>query len=209
MLASSSSVYGVNSKVPFSESDPIFQAISPYAASKLACEALGHVYHHTHGLDVIMLRFFTVYGPWGRPDMALFKFTRGILRGEAIDVYNHGNMERDFTYIDDIVKNVISIGTLPPNSDTNESSVSNNAAPYRIYNIGNNAPVKLMKFVKAIEEATEKKAIINFMEMQPGDVQSTYADSTALVQRTGIAPSTSIRDGVASFVTWYRRYYDE
>lgn len=209
--ASSSSVYGANTKQPFSEKDNVDHPVSLYAASKKSNELMAHTYSHLYGLPTTGLRFFTVYGPWGRPDMALFKFTKGILDGTPIDVYNNGDMHRDFTYIDDIVEGVIRVTDQIPegnsewNGDTPDPSSSK--APYKVFNIGNNAPVKLMEFVEAIENAIGKPAIKNMMPIQPGDVPSTYADASALQETTNFKPNTSINEGVKQFVDWYKSYF--
>ena len=209
--ASSSSVYGANTKQPFSEHHNIDHPMSLYAASKKANELMAHTYSNLYGLPTTGLRFFTVYGPWGRPDMALFKFTKGILEDKAIDIYNHGNMSRDFTYIDDIVESVVRITDKIPEANPDWSGDQPDPAtsyvPYRVYNIGNNAPVKLLDFVSAIEKATGKEAIRNMMPMQPGDVPSTYADCNALETDVEFKPSTSIDEGVKRFVDWYRDYF--
>ncbi len=209
--ASSSSVYGANTKQPFSEHHNIDHPMSLYAASKKANELMAHTYSSLYGLPATGLRFFTVYGPWGRPDMALFKFTKGILEDKAIDIYNHGNMSRDFTYIDDIVESVVRITDKIPAANPSWSGDQPDPAtsyvPYRVYNIGNNAPVKLLDFVSAIEKATGKEAIRNMMPMQPGDVPSTYADCNALETDVEFKPSTPIDEGVKRFVDWYRDYF--
>ncbi len=209
--ASSSSVYGANTKQPFSEHDNVDHPVSLYAASKKANELMAHTYSHLYGLPTTGLRFFTVYGPWGRPDMALFKFTKGILEDKAIDIYNKGNMIRDFTYIDDIIEGVVRVTDQIPQSNPSWSGdnpdPASSFAAYRVYNIGNNSPVKLMDFVEAIEQALGKKAIKNMMPMQPGDVPSTQADTSALEAAVGFKPNTSVKDGIHHFVTWYRDYF--
>lgn len=211
VYASSSSVYGANKLQPFSEHHSVDHPVSLYAASKKANELMAHTYSHLYQLPTTGLRFFTVYGPWGRPDMALFKFTRGILNKEPIDIYNHGDMRRDFTYIDDIVEGVIrttdDVATTDEQWDANAPDCASSFAPYRVLNIGNNAPVKLMDFVQAIEQATGLPAIKNMMPMQAGDVASTYADTNLLNDAVGFKPSTSIAEGVTRFVAWYREYY--
>lgn len=199
IYASSSSVYGENSKIPFSTSDDVNKPVSLYAATKKSNELMSHAYSNLYGFETIGLRFFTVYGPWGRPDMAPFKFTKAILQGSPIDVYNNGNMQRDFTYIDDIVEGVISILNLPSNMNENL---------YKIYNIGNGNPIQLMDFIKAIENTTGRKAICNFLPMQPGDVSRTWADIEELNNVIGNKPRTSIKDGVRNFVDWYVSYYN-
>ncbi len=209
--ASSSSVYGANTKQPFAESDNVDHPVSLYAASKKSNELMAHTYSNLFDLPTTGLRFFTVYGPWGRPDMALFKFTKGIIEGTPIDVYNHGEMYRDFTYIDDIVEGVIRVTDRIPSADPNWSGdtpdPSASFAPYRVYNIGNSSPVRLMDFVEAIETSIGKKAEINMMPIQPGDVPSTCADVSALQRDVDFKPCTSVKDGIAQFVSWYRSYY--
>ncbi len=211
IYASSSSVYGLNEKMPFSVRDNVDHPISLYAASKKSNELMAHSYSHLFTLPTTGLRFFTVYGPWGRPDMALFIFTGSILKGKPIDVYNHGHMERDFTYIDDIIGGIDKILKQPPepSSDWNGLSPdpSRSVAPYRLYNIGNNNPVKLMDFIHAIESATGKKASMNFMPIQPGDVEKTWADTNDLMSDFDYKPDTAIIEGVRKFVDWYREYY--
>jgi UDP-glucuronate 4-epimerase len=211
VYASSSSVYGANEKLPFSVSDNVDHPVSFYAATKKANELMAHSYAHLYRLPVTGLRFFTVYGPWGRPDMALFKFTRNILAGEPIDVFNHGHHRRDFTYIDDIVEGVVRAAdriATPSNlwnPQAPDPAIS--SAPYRLYNIGNNQPVGLLDFIAAIEKAVGRKAKMNMLPMQKGDVEATYADIDALRDAVGFSPSTPIEDGVARFVEWYRGYY--
>lgn len=211
LYASSSSVYGANTKMPFSVHHNIDHPVSLYAASKKANELMAHTYSHLYRLPTTGLRFFTVYGPWGRPDMALFLFTKAILEGRPIDVFNHGKMRRDFTYIDDIVEGVFRVsGKIPaPNPDWNGDSPdpATSSAPYKIYNIGNNNPVELMGFIEAIEKALGKKAEKNFLPLQAGDVPATYADVDDLIKDVGFKPSTPIEEGVAKFVDWYREYY--
>jgi UDP-glucuronate 4-epimerase len=211
VYASSSSVYGANTTMPFSVHDNVDHPVSLYAASKKANELMAHTYAHLYGLPCTGLRFFTVYGPWGRPDMALFLFTRAILAGEPIDVFNHGRMRRDFTYIDDIVEGVIRVTDQPARSNSEWSGDNpdpgTSAAPYRVYNIGNNNPVELMHLIEALEQALGKEAIKNFMPIQPGDVPATWADVDALSDAVGFRPATSIEDGVEKFVAWYRAYY--
>ena len=203
VYASSSSVYGANKKLPFSESDNVDHPISLYAASKKANELMAHTYSHLFALPTTGLRFFTVYGPWGRPDMALFKFTKAILEDRPIDVYNNGQMRRDFTYIDDIVEGVLRVMAAPPLA----GDCAESGAPYRLYNIGNNQPVMLMDFIKAIEFKLGKKAQMNMMPLQPGDVPDTFADVSGLMKDCGFRPATAIEDGVGQFVDWYRDYY--
>ncbi|MCW8193267.1 NAD-dependent epimerase [Proteobacteria bacterium 005FR1] len=209
--ASSSSVYGANQAQPFSEHHNVDHPIALYAASKKANELMAHAYSSLYKLPTTGLRFFTVYGPWGRPDMALFLFTKGILEGKPIDIYNHGNMIRDFTYIDDIVEGVVRVLDTPaapdPDWNGNDPDPATSYAPYRVYNIGNNKPVKLMDFIEAIEKAVGKEAIKNMMEMQPGDVPSTCADVSALETDLGFKPNTPVDVGIQRFVDWYREYY--
>lgn len=209
--ASSSSVYGGNTKMPFSEHDAVDHPVSLYAATKKANELMAHTYSHLYGLPTTGLRFFTVYGPWGRPDMAPILFTKAILDGRAIDVFNHGNMKRDFTYIDDIVEGVIRVLDKPatpnPDFDPLQPDPGSSRAPYRVFNIGNNSPVPLMDFISAIEKALGITAEKNFLPMQDGDVPATYADVDALNDWVGFAPSTPIEEGVRRFVSWYREYY--
>lgn len=193
VAASSSSVYGLNHEMPFREDQVVDAPASVYAATKRGTELLAHTYHHLYGLEVSMLRFFTVYGPWGRPDMALFIFTEAILKGEAIKVFNNGEMSRDFTYIDDIVSGIIGAIKHPKG--------------FEIYNLGRGEPVRLMDFVASLEESLNKKAILDFQPMQPGDVTATWADVTKAARDLGYEPKTSIRDGVNSFVEWYKDYY--
>ncbi|MDK6864077.1 NAD-dependent epimerase [Nosocomiicoccus ampullae] len=212
IYASSSSVYGANTTKPFSTSDNIDHPLSLYAATKKSNELMAHTYSHLYNLPTTGLRFFTVYGPWGRPDMALFKFTKAILNDEAIDVYNHGNMMRDFTYVDDIVEAISRLVDKPaqPNSQwtgTNPDP-SSSYAPYKVYNIGNNSPVRLMEFIEAIEKKTGKTAKKNFMDLQPGDVPETYADVEDLFINIDFKPSTDIQEGVNRFVDWYLEYYN-
>ena len=210
VFASSSSIYGANTKVPFAESDRTDHPVSLYAATKKADELIAHTYSHLYRLPMTGLRFFTVYGPWGRPDMAYFKFTRAILAGEAIDVYNFGKMQRDFTYIDDIIEGVVRVMLHPPEGvdsrlDLAEQPDSN--AAYRIYNIGNNQPIELMTLIQTLEKALGKKATLNLLPIQPGEVLATYADVQALSTDFGFAPNTTIADGIERFVDWYQGYY--
>ena len=211
--ASTSSVYGANTAMPFSEHAGVDHPIQFYAATKRANELMAHAYSHLFRLPTTGLRFFTVYGPWGRPDMALFMFTRNILAGKPIDVFNHGNHTRDFTYVDDIVEGVMRVSDRParpdPDWDPADPDPATSNAPFRIYNIGNNAPVKLMEYIRAIEDAVGRKAEMNMLPLQAGDVPSTYADVSNLVEAVGYQPATPVRDGVASFVDWYRDYYRE
>ncbi|MBO1923002.1 NAD-dependent epimerase [Thiomicrorhabdus sp. 6S3-12] len=205
VYASSSSVYGMNTKQPFSTDDRVDFPISLYAATKKSNELMAHTYSHLYGIPTTGLRFFTVYGPFGRPDMAYFKFTKAILEGKAIDVYNNGEMQRDFTYIDDIVEGVIRVMDRIPEPQVSE--ITNAKAPYKVYNIGNHQPVTLRRFITAIEDACGKKAKENLLPMQAGDVPITYADVDDLIADTGFKPSTSIEDGIGKFVEWYKRYY--
>jgi len=211
VFASSSSVYGANTRLPFSEHDNIDHPISLYAATKKANELMAHTYAHLYGLPTTGLRFFTVYGPWGRPDMALFKFTKNILEGKAIEVFNNGNMIRDFTYVDDIVEGVVRVMDHPAEPDPAWNSAApdpaRSRAPYRIYNIGNNKPVQLMRYIEVLERALGKKARIEMLPMQPGDVPATTADVSALESDIGYRPKTTVEEGVPRFVEWYRRYY--
>jgi len=205
VFASSSSVYGANKKIPFSVDDEVNQPISLYAATKKANELIAYTYSHLYGIPTTGLRFFTVYGPWGRPDMAYFKFVKAIKQGNPIDVYNHGNMQRDFTYIDDVIEGVIRVMNKPPISTTDEFGQI--AASYKLYNIGNNKPVSLSRFIQVIEQTLGKVAQKNFLPMQPGDVPITYADVDELMRDVGFKPSTPIEQGIAHFVQWYRSYY--
>lgn len=211
VFASSSSVYGANTKMPYATHDNVDHPLSLYAASKKANELMAHTYSHLYQLPTTGLRFFTVYGPWGRPDMALFKFTRNILAGEPIDVYNHGHHQRDFTYIDDIVEGVIRTLDRLPTSNSNWNGAapdpSTSTAPYRIYNIGNHQPIELFHFIKVLEECLGCEAKKNLLPMQAGDVPATYADVDDLMKDTGFRPATPIKDGVIRFVTWYKNYY--
>ncbi len=211
VYASSSSVYGANTKLPFSESDPVDHPISLYAASKKANEMMAHCYADLFKLPCTGLRFFTVYGPWGRPDMALFMFTKAILAGQPIQVFNHGNMVRDFTYVDDIIEGVVRVidhtATSDPAWDSNAPDPATSYAPYRLYNIGNNTPVKLMRYINALEECLGKKAIMEMLPMQPGDVPATQADVSRLERDVGFKPATPVEEGIARFVKWYREYY--
>lgn len=211
VYASSSSVYGLNEKYPFSVRDSVDHPISLYAATKKANELMAHSYSHLYRIPTTGLRFFTVYGPWGRPDMALFLFTKAILEGNPIDVFNRGRMKRDFTYIEDIVTGVIKVLDKPPAGDPKWSGKdpdpSRSQAPYRLYNIGNNSPVELMEFIEAIEKALGKKAKKNFLPMQPGDVPATWADVNDLVEDFAYKPTVTVREGVKNFVKWFRGFY--
>ena len=209
LMASTSSVYGANTDMPYAEGHKADTQMSFYAATKKATEAMSHAWAHIHALPITMFRFFTVYGPWGRPDMALFKFTRGILSETPIDIYNHGQMWRDFTYVDDLVRGVrLLIDAVPggPETAVDGDSLSP-VAPWRVVNIGNSEKVRLEDFIDAIEVATGRRAIRNYMEMQQGDLPATWADTRLLQTLTGYAPQTDMRDGVARFVEWYRAYY--
>jgi UDP-glucuronate 4-epimerase len=211
VYASSSSVYGGNTRLPFSVHDNVDHPLSLYAATKKANELMAHTYSHLYRLPTVGLRFFTVYGPWGRPDMSLFLFTRNILAGKPIDVFNHGRHSRDFTYIDDIVEGVVRCLDKIPRPDPawsgDNPDPAASSAPYRLYNIGNNQPVQLMDYIAAIEAVTGRKAQLNLLPLQPGDVPDTYADIQALVDDAGYRPATPIREGVEKFVAWYREYY--
>jgi UDP-glucuronate 4-epimerase len=211
VLASSSSVYGANTSLPFSVHQNVDHPLSLYAASKKANELMAHTYAHLYRLPVTGLRFFTVYGPWGRPDMALFIFTRKILAGEPIDVFNEGRHARDFTYIDDVVEGVLrtadKVAAPDPDWNGDRPDPASSNAPYRLYNIGNNNPVELMYFIGCIEKALGKQAKKNFLPLQPGDVPKTYADVDALVADVGFKPATPIEEGVKRFIEWYRSYY--
>jgi UDP-glucuronate 4-epimerase len=211
VFASSSSVYGANTKMPFSVHDNVDHPVSLYAASKKANELMAHTYSHLYGLACTGLRFFTVYGPWGRPDMALFLFTDAILKGRPIQVFNHGRMQRDFTYIDDIVEGVVRVmGRLPapnPAWSGERPDPGTSYAPYKIYNIGNNQPVELNTFIATIESVLGRTAQKEFLDMQPGDVPATYADVDDLMADVGFKPATPIREGIERFVAWYKSYY--
>ena len=211
VYASSSSIYGGRTQMPFSVHDSADHPLSLYAASKKANELMAHTYSHLFGLPTTGLRFFTVYGPWGRPDMALFIFTRAILAGDPIDVFNHGNMQRDFTYIDDIVEGVIRIMQQPatPNPDWRSAAPdpATSSAPYRIHNIGGHSPVQLTRLIEVLEEALGRKAIRNMMPLQPGDVPATFADVSSLEEATGFKPKIPVEIGVRRFVEWYREFY--
>ncbi|MGR5147512.1 NAD-dependent epimerase [Photobacterium alginatilyticum] len=211
VYASSSSVYGLNQKMPFATTDSVDHPISLYAATKKSNELMAHTYSHLYGIPTTGLRFFTVYGPWGRPDMALFKFTKKIVDGEPIDVYNHGDMRRDFTYIDDIVEGIIRIQDVIPAKNTDwtveTGTPATSSAPYCVYNIGHGSPVKLMEFIEALEEALGIEARKNLLPMQPGDVYATYAETEDLFKVIDYKPAVSVRDGVKAFVDWYRKFY--
>jgi len=212
VYASSSSVYGTNAHMPFSVHDRVDHPISLYAASKRANELMAHTYSHLFGFPTTGLRFFTVYGPWGRPDMALFLFTKAILAGQPIDVFNNGEMKRSFTYIDDIVEGVIRTLDTPPTAvpvgDDFEDPASSSTAPYRIFNIGSDHAVSLMRYIEVLEENLGQKAIKNMLPMQPGDVAATWADVDNLREAVGYQPSTSVEEGIKRFIAWYRDYYE-
>jgi UDP-glucuronate 4-epimerase len=211
VYASSSSVYGANARLPFAEDDSVDHPVSLYAATKKANELMAHSYAHLYRLPCTGLRFFTVYGPWGRPDMALFKFTRGILAGDAIPVFNRGEMVRDFTYVDDIVEGVIRVMDRPAQADPAWSALaprpSSSDAPYRIYNIGNNQPVKLMRYIEVLEQRLGRKAKLDLLPLQAGDVPATIADVSRLEAAVGFKPGTPVETGIGRFVDWYRSYY--
>ena len=211
VYASSSSVYGGNAKMPFSEHDSVDHPVSLYAATKKANELMAHTYSHLYDLPTTGLRFFTVYGPWGRPDMALFLFTKAILEGRPIDVFNHGNMKRDFTYVDDIVEGVIRVldrnAAANPDYDPIAADPATSNVPYRVFNIGNNNPVQLLDFIGAIEDALGQKAEKRLLPLQDGDVPATYANTDQLNDWVGFVPGTTVQEGVARFVAWYRDYY--
>lgn len=211
VYASSSSVYGSNTRMPFSVQQNVNHPVSLYAASKKANELMAHTYSHLYQVPTTGLRFFTVYGPWGRPDMALFLFTKKILAGEPIPVFNYGKHRRDFTYIDDIVEGVIRVLDKPaesnPDWDGSNPDTATSRAPYRLYNIGNNQPVELMHYIETLENCLGKKAEMDLLPLQPGDVPDTYADVTELISDMGYKPDTSVEEGVANFVDWYRAYY--
>lgn len=211
VYASSSSVYGLNNKVPFATSDSVEHPISLYAATKKSNELMSHTYSHLYGVPTTGLRFFTVYGPWGRPDMALFKFTKAIINGDSIDVYNNGDMRRDFTYIDDIVEGILRVQNIIPQENKDwqveTGSAAQSTAPYQLYNIGNGNPVKLTEFIESLEDSIGIKAKQNLMPMQPGDVYQTYADVDDLFNTTGYKPAMSVSQGVDNFVNWYRDFY--
>ena len=211
VFASSSSVYGANTKMPFSVHDNVDHPVSLYGASKKANELWAHTYSHLYGLPATGLRFFTVYGPWGRPDMAYFVFTKAILAGRPINVFNHGKMRRDFTYIDDIVEGMVRVVDRPaePNRtwSGDQPDPGSSVAPYKLYNIGNNQPVELLRFIEVLEDQLGVKAVKNMLPLQPGDVPATYADVDDLVRDVGFKPGTPIDVGIERFVTWYRSYY--
>jgi len=208
LIASTSSVYGANTAMPYAETDRADHQMSFYAATKKAGEGMAHSYAHLYGIPTTIFRFFTVYGPWGRPDMALFKFTRAILSGAPIEVYNHGGMQRDFTYVDDLIEGIVRlIGVVPGAEPVGEADSLSPVAPWRAVNIGNGAPVRLLDFVEAIESALGQRATKRLMPMQPGDVPATWADASLIRDLVGPLPRTDIADGVRRFVAWYRDYY--
>ncbi|HIH4337276.1 TPA: NAD-dependent epimerase [Klebsiella oxytoca] len=211
LYTSSSSVYGLNRKMPFSTDDSVDHPVSLYAATKKANELMAHTYSHLYGIPTTGLRFFTVYGPWGRPDMALFKFTKAMLEGKSIDVYNYGKMKRDFTYIDDIVEAIVRMQDIIPQPNpewtVETGSPADSSAPYRVYNIGNSSPVELMDYITALEEALGMVAEKNMMPIQPGDVLETSADTKPLYDMVGFRPQTTVSQGVKNFVDWYKAYY--
>ncbi len=211
LYASSSSVYGLNRKMPFSTDDSVDHPVSLYAATKKANELMAHTYSHLYGIPTTGLRFFTVYGPWGRPDMALFKFTRAMIAGEEIDVYNNGQMRRDFTYIDDIAEAIVRLQDVIPHPDpawtVETGSPATSSAPYRVYNIGNSHPVTLLAYIEALEKALGITACKKMLPMQPGDVLETSADTTALHEAIGFKPQTGVEEGIGRFVSWYRDFY--
>lgn len=211
LYASSSSVYGLNRKMPFSTDDSVDHPVSLYAATKKANELMAHTYSHLYGIPTTGLRFFTVYGPWGRPDMALFKFTKAMLEGKSIDVYNYGKMKRDFTYVDDIVEAIVRVQDVIPQANAEwtveNGSPADSSAPYRVYNIGNSSPVELMDYITALEEALGMVAEKNMMPIQPGDVLETSADTKPLYDLVGFKPQTTVKEGVQNFVNWYKAYY--
>lgn len=205
IYASSSSVYGSNKKMPFKTSDRVDNPVSLYAATKKSNELMAHTYSHLYGIPVTGLRFFTVYGPWGRPDMALFLFTEAMMKGEPIKVFNYGEMKRDFTYIDDIIESIVRLMPKPPESGEQEEE----SAPHTVYNIGHNSPVKLMDFIGEIEKNLDLEAEKNMMEIQPGDVPATWADVSDLFERIDYSPKVGVEEGIRNFVNWYREYYSE
>lgn len=211
VFASSSSVYGLNAKMPFSVHHNVDHPVSLYGATKKANELMAHTYSHLFKIPVTGLRFFTVYGPWGRPDMAIFLFTKAILEGTPINIFNYGEMQRDFTYIDDVIEGVVRVlDKIPqpnPEWDANKPDPGTSCAPYKLYNIGNNNPVELSRFIRILEEALGKKAKKNLLPMELGDVPATYADVTGLTEEVGFKPGTTIEDGIKKFVQWYRQYY--
>lgn len=209
LMASTSSVFGANTQMPYAETHKADTQMSFYAATKKANESMAHAWAHIHDLPTTMFRFFTVYGPWGRPDMALFKFTKAIFENQPIDIYNHGDMWRDFTYVDDLVRAItLLIPAIPGQTEAVAGDSLSPVAPFRVVNIGNSTKIRLEDFIDAIEAATGRRAIRNYMDMQQGDVPATWADASLLQALTGYAPQTDLRDGVSQFVDWYRDYYD-
>jgi UDP-glucuronate 4-epimerase len=213
LMASTSSVYGANTEMPFTETERVATPLTFYAATKLANEAMAHSYSHIYNLPITMFRFFTVYGPWGRPDMAYFKFTKNVIEGAPIDIYNNGDMWRDFTYVEDLVRGIAGLIDAVPERPVSADAIPagdslSPAAPYRVVNIGNSDKVRLMDFVEAIEAEVGKKAVRNYMPMQQGDVPATWADASLLQSLTGYRPETPVREGIAKFVAWYRDYYN-
>ncbi|MGM0903873.1 MAG: NAD-dependent epimerase [Bacillota bacterium] len=213
IYASSSSVYGANSKIPFSTKDSVNHPVNLYAATKKANELMAHAYSHLFNIPTTGLRFFTVYGPWGRPDMAYYSFTKDIIEGNKVKVFNHGEMSRDFTFIDDIVEGIIRLIHCPPKPnnrwDREHPEPGSSYAPYKIYNIGNHHPVKLVDFIKILEKTIGKKAQLELLPMQPGDVKETYADITDLQKDFGFSPKTTLEDGLSHFVNWYKQYHQK
>lgn len=207
VYASSSSVYGMNATTPFATRDAVDHPVSLYAATKKANELMSHTYSHLYGLPTTGLRFFTVYGPWGRPDMAPIKFMKALLAGEAIPVFNHGEMQRDFTYIDDVVEGIARVLTIVPQPGTATDAPDTSTAPYALYNIGHGSPVALMDFIRALEDASGCEAVCDYLPMQPGDVPRTWADTQALFATTGYRPRVGVQEGVEKFVAWYRSFY--
>jgi UDP-glucuronate 4-epimerase len=205
IYASSSSVYGANRKVPFHEDDPVPAPVSLYGATKRANELMAETYAHLYAIPCSGVRFFTVYGPWGRPDMAYYAFTKAILEGRPIDVFNHGRMQRDFTYVDDVTEALLRLVDVPPRGG--EAGTVSSGAPHILYNVGNHTPIELERFIAAIEMAVGRKAERRYLPMQPGDVPATWADVERLTRATGFAPNTSIESGIARFVAWYRTYH--
>ena len=211
LMASTSSVYGANTEMPFTETEKADTQLTIYAATKKSNESMAHSYAHLWKIPITMFRFFTVYGPWGRPDMALFKFVNGIINNKPIDIYNNGEMYRDFTYVDDLVNGIKLLADIPPTIKKNISEIDSLSpvAPFRIVNIGNSTKIGLLDFIEAIEDILGKKAIRNYMPMQKGDVHATWADASLLKSITDYKPQTNFKDGIASFIKWYRRYYNE
>jgi len=210
LMASTSSVYGANTEMPFTETEKADTQLTIYAATKKSNESMAHSYAHLWKIPITMFRFFTVYGPWGRPDMALFKFVNGIVNNKPIDIYNNGEMYRDFTYVDDLVNGIkLLVDCIPDNKKISENDSLSPVAPFRVVNIGNSDKIKLIDFIDAIEESLNKKAIRNYMSMQKGDVTETWADASLLQKLTNYKPKTNYKDGIVSFIKWYREYYNE